>query len=126
MNHRQRRGVSILILNQLILVPCDLSSGGRWLHVDKNAKFNLIAIRSPFFGLRPISAGRLICSVASGLFIRSTMIWMFTQARCLHEAVFDAMIAELDKNGIDTSELKVQKMQTMNINILAGIGQCGP
>jgi hypothetical protein len=43
-----------------------------------------------------------------------------TQVRCLHEAVFDAMIAELDKNGIDTSELKVQKMQTMNINISGG------
>jgi hypothetical protein len=30
------------------------------------------------------------------------------------------MIAELEKNGIDTSDLKVQKMQTMNINISGG------
>jgi hypothetical protein len=30
------------------------------------------------------------------------------------------MITELDKNGIDTSELKVQKMQAMNINISGG------
>lgn len=36
------------------------------------------------------------------------------------EAVFDAMISELEKNDIDTSELKVQKMQTMNINISGG------
>ena len=43
-----------------------------------------------------------------------------TQVRCIHEVVFDAMITELDKNGIDTSELKVQKMQAMNINISGG------
>ena len=43
-----------------------------------------------------------------------------TQLRYIHEAVFDAMIGELEKNGIDTSDLKVQKMQTMNINISGG------
>ncbi|MBT6114976.1 MAG: hypothetical protein HOH41_04615 [Porticoccaceae bacterium] len=43
-----------------------------------------------------------------------------TQVRCLHEVVFDEMITELDKNGIDTSELKVQKMKVMNINISGG------
>jgi hypothetical protein len=43
-----------------------------------------------------------------------------TQVRCLHEVVFDAMIAELKKNGIDTSELKLQKMQVANMNISGG------
>jgi len=42
------------------------------------------------------------------------------QVRCLHEVVFDAMIAELEKNGIDTSDIKQQKIQMMNINISGG------
>lgn len=43
-----------------------------------------------------------------------------TQIRCLHEAVFDAMIKELEKHGVDTSGLKAQKMETMNISISGG------
>ena len=43
-----------------------------------------------------------------------------TQAGYSTTGSVDAMIGELDKNGIDTSELKVQKMQTMNINISGG------
>jgi hypothetical protein len=43
-----------------------------------------------------------------------------SQVRCLHEVVFDAMTAELEKNGIDTTELKVQRMQAIHINITDG------
>ncbi len=43
-----------------------------------------------------------------------------TQIRCLHDAVFNAMINELESHGIDTSELKAQKMQVMNISISGG------
>lgn len=43
-----------------------------------------------------------------------------TQIRCLHEAVFTALIDELERNGVDTSDLKVQRMQAMNINISGG------
>jgi hypothetical protein len=43
-----------------------------------------------------------------------------TQIRCLHEAVFDAMIAELEKNGVDTSDIKAQRMQVMNITVSGG------
>jgi hypothetical protein len=43
-----------------------------------------------------------------------------TQVRFLHEAVFDAMIQELEKNGIDTSDLRAQKLQVMSINISGG------
>jgi hypothetical protein len=40
--------------------------------------------------------------------------------RSISETVFDAMVLVLDKNGIDTSDLKAQKLQTMNINITGG------
>lgn len=43
-----------------------------------------------------------------------------TQVRCLHEAVFDAMVVELERRGIDTSDIKAQRMQVMNINISGG------
>jgi len=43
-----------------------------------------------------------------------------TQVRCISETVFDAMVVALDKNGIDTSDLKAQKLQSMNINISGG------
>ncbi|GGA86201.1 hypothetical protein GCM10011369_30320 [Neiella marina] len=45
---------------------------------------------------------------------------IITQIRCIHDAVFNAMIDELEQNGIDTSELKAQKMQVMNISISGG------
>ena len=40
-----------------------------------------------------------------------------TQIKCIHDAVFNAMINELEKNNINTNELRAQKMQVMNINI---------
>jgi hypothetical protein len=40
--------------------------------------------------------------------------------RSISETVIDAMVLALDKNGIDTSDLKAQKLQTMNINITGG------
>ena len=43
-----------------------------------------------------------------------------TQVRSMSETVFDAMVLALDKNGIDTSDLKAQKLQSMNINITGG------
>lgn len=43
-----------------------------------------------------------------------------TQVKCLHEAVFTALIDELDRNGVDTSNLRVQRMQAMSINISGG------
>lgn len=121
------RGTAItLILNQtnfgsMRSIEWRLLAGG---YVDKNAKFNLIAY-SPFTIFLWIAP---YIRRETDLLSRVRTIYpgsyndmdVSTQVRCLHEAVFDAMIAELDKNGIDTSELKVQKMQTMNINISGG------
>lgn len=43
-----------------------------------------------------------------------------TKIKCLHEIVFQAMVDELENHDIDTSELKTQKMQVMNIGISGG------
>ncbi|MDG1819617.1 MAG: hypothetical protein P8H31_07275 [Porticoccaceae bacterium] len=93
-------------------------------YVDKNAKFNLIAysLFTFFFWIAPYLRREtdLISRVRTIYPGSYNDMDVSTQVRCLHEAVFDAMIAELEKNGIDTSDLKVQKMQTMNINISGG------
>lgn len=41
-------------------------------------------------------------------------------ARCLHETVFDSLVAVLEHYGIDTSDLKTQRAQVMNINVSGG------
>ena len=121
------RGTAItLVLNQsnfgsMRSIEWRVLAGG---YVDKNAKFNLIAysLFTFFFWIAPYLRRE------TDLLSRVRTIYpgsyndmdVSTQVRCLHEAVFDAMIAELEKNGIDTSELIVQKMQTMNINISGG------
>ena len=121
------RGTGItLILNQssygsMRSIQWRVLAGG---YLDRNAKFNLIAysLFTILFWIRPyfkretdlISRVRTIYSSAYN------DVDVATQVRCLHEVVFDEMITELDKNGIDTSELKVQKMQVMNINISGG------
>lgn len=121
------RGTAItLILNQssyglMRSIQWRVLAGG---YLDRNAKFNLIAysLFTILFWIRPyfkretdlISRVRTIYSSAYN------DMDVATQVRCIHEVVFDAMITELDKNGIDTSELKVQKMQAMNINISGG------
>ncbi len=43
-----------------------------------------------------------------------------TKIKCLHEIVFQAMVTELDKHDIDTSELRTQRMQVMNISVSGG------
>ncbi len=43
-----------------------------------------------------------------------------TRVRCLHEAVFSAMVAELERHEIDTSDLRAQRAQVMNITVSGG------
>lgn len=45
---------------------------------------------------------------------------IINMSRCLHETVFDAMVASLEENGIDVSDLKAQKGQVTNINVSGG------
>ena len=93
-------------------------------YMDKNSKFNLIAYSmfTVFSWIGPYLRGEKdllsrVRTISSGAYNDMDVC---TQVRCLHEVVFDAMIAELAKNGIDTSELKLQKLQIMNINISSG------
>ena len=93
-------------------------------YVDKNAKFNLIAY-SPFtllFWIIPYikRETNLLNRVRTVYSSAYNDIDVSTQVRSISETVFDAMVLALDKNGIDTSDLKAQKLQTMNINITGG------
>jgi hypothetical protein len=93
-------------------------------YVDKNAKFNLIAY-SPFtllFWIVPYlkRETNLLNRVRTVYGSAYNDVDVSTQVRSISETVFDAMVVALDKNGIDTSDLKAQKLQSMNINITGG------
>lgn len=93
-------------------------------YVDKDAKFKLIAY-SPFTFLFWIGAylkreTNLLGRVRTVYSSAYNNVDVSTQVRCISETVFDAMVVALDKNGIDTSDLKAQKLQSMNINISGG------
>lgn len=45
---------------------------------------------------------------------------ILTLVRGGHQTVFDALVEVLEKNGIDTSDLKAQRAQVMNISISGG------
>lgn len=94
------------------------------VYADNDAKFKLIAY-SPFtllFWIAPylrhetnlLSRVRTVYSSAYNDIDISTLV------RSISETVFDAMVVALEKNGIDTSDLKAQKLQSMNINISGG------
>ena len=93
-------------------------------YIDRDKKFNLItySLFSLIFWVIPYLKREhdllsRVRTIYSGAYNDMDVI---TQIRCIHEAVFDAMINELEANDIDTSELRTQKIQAMNINISGG------
>lgn len=93
-------------------------------YIDKDKKFNFIAY-SPLtilFWIIPYLKKEydVLSRLRTIYFSSYNDMDVITQIRCLHEAVFSAMVVELDKNGIDTSDIKAQKMQVMNISISGG------
>lgn len=92
--------------------------------VDRDKKFNLVAYSAftflfwiiPYVKKEHDLLAR-VRTIYPGSFNDDDVI---TQIRCLHESVFNAMINEMERNDIDTSELKNQKMQVMNITISGG------
>ena len=93
-------------------------------YVDNDAKFKLIAY-SPFtllFWIAPYlrRETNLLSRVRTIYSSAYNDIDISTQVRSISETVFDAMVLALEKNGIDTSDLKAQKLQSMNINISGG------
>jgi hypothetical protein len=121
------RGTAItLVLNQsnfgsMRTIQWRVLAGG---YIDKNKIFNLIAysLFSIYFWIGNYLKGEV------DLLSRVRKIYpgayndmdIEIQVRCLHEVVFDAMIVELGKNGIDTGELKLQKLQLANISVTDG------
>lgn len=121
------RGTTItLILNQssfgkMQSIEWRVLCGG---YIDRDKKFKLIAY-SPFTFIfwilgyvtrrHDVLAG--IRTIYSSSYNEMDIV---TQIRCIHDAVFNAMIDELENNDIDTSELRAQKMQVMNISISGG------
>lgn len=121
------RGTAItLVLNQsnfgkMQSIEWRVLGGG---FVDRDKKFNLISysIFTFIFWVIPYLKKEhdllvRVRTIYPGSYNDSDVV---TQIRCIHDAVFNAMINELEKNDIDTSELKVQKMQVMNINVGGG------
>ena len=121
------RGTSVtLLLNHsnfgsMRTVEWRVLAGG---YLDKNSKFNLIAysLFSIMFWIGPyLSHSRDLLSRVRTIYPSAyNDMDIETQVRCLHEVVFDGMIAELDKKGIDSDPLKSQKMQILNISIFSG------
>jgi hypothetical protein len=92
--------------------------------IDRDKKFNLVAysVFTFLFWIVPYVKREhdLLARIRTIYPGSYNDIDVVTQIRCLHDAVFNAMINELEKNDIDTSELKAQKMQVMNISISGG------
>ena len=48
-----------------------------------------------------------------------------TEARILHTLLFDSLVETLEDNGVDTSDLKQQRAQVMNISVSGGSAKFG-
>jgi hypothetical protein len=122
-----KRGTSITLIIKLSIFG-GMQSIRWWVfvggYVDKDKKFKFIAY-SPltllFWIIPYIKKEYDVLSNIRTIYTASyNDMDIITQIRCLHEAVFDAMVEELEKNGIDTSNIKAQRMQVMNISISGG------
>ncbi|WP_088329402.1 hypothetical protein [Lacimicrobium sp. SS2-24] len=121
------RGTALtLILNQsqfgqMQSIEWRVLCGG---YIDKNKKFNFVAysLFSFLFWIQPYIRREydLLTKIKTIYSSAYNDMDVMTQIRCIHDAVFNAMIKELEKHDIDTSELKAQKMQVMNINVSGG------
>ena len=121
------RGTSVtLLLNHsnfgsMRTVEWRVLGGG---YLDNNSKFNLISysLFSMIFWIGPyLRHGRDLLSRIRTIYPSAyNDMDIKTQVRCLHEVVFDGIITELDKNGIDSGPLKAQKMQVLNSSMVAG------
>jgi hypothetical protein len=122
-----KRGTSITLIIKLSNFG-GMQSVRWWVlvggYIDKDKKFNFIAY-SPltllFWIIPYLKKEHDVLSNIRTIYSASfNDMDITTQIRCLHEAVFDAMVEDLEKNGIDTSDIKVQRMQVMNISISGG------
>ncbi|TVV77239.1 hypothetical protein [Sphingomonas solaris] len=126
------RGTTVTLLlryarfGQLQSVQWWVLAGG---YVDRDKKFNFVAYAplTIWFWLIPyLRRDHDIVPRLRSLYSSTyNYLDVETQVKGFHEVVFNALIEELEHNGIDTSELKVQRMQVMNISISGGQVQMG-
>ena len=93
-------------------------------YIDRDKRFNFVSwsVLSFWFWIIPYAKGNMdilsnLRTIHSGDY---NVMDVLTTIRCLHDAVFGAMIDCLESHGIDTSDLQAQKMQVMNINVSGG------
>ncbi len=93
-------------------------------YVDKDKKFNKIAyslFTLPFWIVPYVKKEYDILSRIRTIYpAYYNDIDVLTRVKCLHEIVFHAMVNELENHDIDTSDLRNQRMQVMNIGISGG------
>ena len=93
-------------------------------YIDRDKRFNFISLSVLTFWFWIIPYVRADYDLLSRLRTIHTGDYnsmdVITKIRCLHDAVFNAMIDCMDSHGIDTSDLRAQRMQVMNINVSGG------
>jgi hypothetical protein len=118
--------LSLTTFGEMRSVRWWVTAGG---YIDRNKRFNFIAY-SPllfWFWIIPylskdydvLPQVRTIYSSSYNEFDITTLV------RSLHKSVFDALVVELETHGIDTSDLRLQSTQVMNINVSGGHAQIG-
>ncbi len=122
-----RRGTNVTLL--LSLSQYGKVQSVRWWvlaggYVDHDKQFNFVAWSPLTIWLWIIPYLRKKYDVVSH--IRTVYaaayndIDVATRVRCLHDTVFNAMVTVLENYDIDTSDIKAQRMQVMNISISGG------
>jgi hypothetical protein len=95
---------------------------GGFVDADRKARFLLASPLTFWFWIIPYLRGNVnllgrVTSIYNAAFNDMDIL---TVARGLHQSVFDAMVAVLEDNEIDTSDIKIQRAQVMNISISGG------
>lgn len=93
-------------------------------YIDRNKRFNFIAYAGlslwvwivPYLK-REYDLLALLRTVYPGTY---NSLDITTRVRCLHEAVFSAMIGVLENHDIDVSDIKMQRSSVMNISVSGG------
>jgi len=124
---RTRRGTNVTLLLSLSSIG-KVQSIRWWVlaggYVDLDKKFNFIAYAPLTLWFWIVPYLRKNYDIASRVRTIYAAYYndldIITQVRCLHDTVFSAMVEELEKHGIDTSDIKAQRMQVMNLTISGG------
>jgi hypothetical protein len=122
-----RRGTTITLLLSFSAIG-KVQSIRWWVlaggYVDRNKKFNFIAYAPITLWFRIVPYLRREYDLASRLRTVYAASYndmdVMTLVRCLHDTVFSAMVDELERHDIDTSDIKAQRMQVMNLSISGG------